>query len=63
MAVEVRTFQPSDSEGIREVLWRGRGAGRIVLAVEAANDRATRLYRAHGFEPIIEWPHRGLALD
>lgn len=47
--------------GVAEL--RGRGAGRIVLAVEAANDRATRLYRAHGFEPIIEWPHWGLALD
>ena len=36
---------------------RGRGAGRIELSVEAANDRATALYRAHGFEPAIEWPH------
>lgn len=36
---------------------RKRGAGRIELSVEAANDRATALYRAHGFEPAIEWPH------
>jgi mycothiol synthase len=36
---------------------RDRGAGRIELSVEAANDRATALYRAHGFEPEIEWPH------
>lgn len=36
---------------------RARGAGRIELSVEAANERATRLYRAHGFEPEIEWPH------
>lgn len=36
---------------------RGRGAGVIGLAVEASNERATALYRAHGFEPAIEWPH------
>lgn len=36
---------------------RERGAGVIELSVEAANDRATALYRAHGFEPAIEWPH------
>ena len=36
---------------------RERGAGDIELSVEAANDRATALYRAHGFEPAIEWPH------
>ncbi|HYH92363.1 MAG TPA: GNAT family N-acetyltransferase [Candidatus Saccharimonadales bacterium] len=36
---------------------RRRGAGRIELSVEALNDRATRLYQAHGFEPAIEWPH------
>ena len=36
---------------------RDRGAGVIELSVEAANDRATALYRAHGFEPAIEWPH------
>lgn len=36
---------------------RERGAGRIELSVEAANERATALYRAHGFEPTIEWPH------
>jgi mycothiol synthase len=47
--------------GVAEL--RTRGSRRIVLAVEAANDRATRLYRAHGFEPIIEWPHWELPLD
>lgn len=36
---------------------RDRGAGRIELSVEAANHKATALYRAHGFEPTIEWPH------
>jgi mycothiol synthase len=36
---------------------RARGAGPIELSVEAANERATALYRAHGFEPAIEWPH------
>ena len=36
---------------------RRRGAVRIELSVEAANERATGLYRAHGFEPDIEWPH------
>jgi len=41
--------------GVTEL--RGRGAGRIELSVEAANDRATAMYRAHGFEPEIEWPH------
>jgi mycothiol synthase len=41
--------------GVTEL--RSRGAGRIELSVEAANDRATALYRAHGFEPSIEWPH------
>jgi mycothiol synthase len=36
---------------------RRRDAGRIELSVEADNERATALYRAHGFEPAIEWPH------
>jgi mycothiol synthase len=36
---------------------RGRGAGMIALSVEASNDHATAMYRAHGFEPAIEWPH------
>jgi mycothiol synthase len=36
---------------------RARGAERIELSVEAGNVRATGLYRAHGFEPEIEWPH------
>jgi mycothiol synthase len=36
---------------------RGRGAGLIELSVEAANDRATELYRRHGFVPTIEWPN------
>ncbi len=41
--------------GVAEL--RSRGAARIELSVEAANERATGLYRAHGFEPTIEWPH------
>lgn len=41
--------------GVNEL--RRRGAGRIELSVEATNERATALYRAHGFEPSIEWPH------
>jgi mycothiol synthase len=41
--------------GVAEL--RSRGAGRIDLSVEAENERATALYRAHGFEPAIEWPH------
>ncbi len=36
---------------------RRRGAGKIELSVEAENERATTLYRRHGFEPTIEWPH------
>jgi mycothiol synthase len=40
---------------------RSRGHGTIDLSVEAANDRATRLYRDHGFHPTIEWPHWVLA--
>jgi mycothiol synthase len=37
---------------------RERGAARISLAVEAANDHATELYRRHAFRPTIEWPQR-----
>ena len=36
---------------------RDRGARLIELSVEAANDRATELYRRHGFVPTIEWPN------
>ena len=36
---------------------RRRGAGLIELSVEAAADRATGLYRRHGFVPTIEWPN------
>lgn len=36
---------------------RGRGAGPVELAVEAANDRALGLYLRNGFEPAVEWPH------
>ena len=36
---------------------RGRGAGPIHLSVEALNETATRIYRAAGFVPTIEWPH------
>jgi mycothiol synthase len=39
---------------------RAQGTPRIQLAVEAANERATQLYRRHGFEPDIEWPHWAL---
>ncbi|HEY7523735.1 MAG TPA: GNAT family N-acetyltransferase [Candidatus Limnocylindrales bacterium] len=39
---------------------RLRGAGTIQLSVEAANERATDLYRRHGFVPDIEWPHWSL---
>ncbi len=42
---------------------RARGAGPIELSVEAANERATALYRAHGFEPAIEWPHWVIPTD
>ena len=36
---------------------RERGVRHVELSVEAANERATALYRAHGFVPAIEWPH------
>lgn len=36
---------------------RGRGAGLVHLSVEALNETATRIYRAAGFVPTIEWPH------
>jgi GNAT superfamily N-acetyltransferase len=36
---------------------RARGAGRIQLTVEAANELALGLYRRTGFEPAVEWPH------
>jgi mycothiol synthase len=36
---------------------RARGAGKIQLNVEAANDLALGLYRRTGFEPLVEWPH------
>jgi mycothiol synthase len=36
---------------------RRRGIERIDLSVEAENEAATRLYRAHGFRPAVEWPH------
>lgn len=36
---------------------RGRGAGAVELAVEALNEKATRIYHAAGFVPAIEWPH------
>lgn len=42
---------------------RGRGAGTVELAVEAANDRALGLYRRNGFEPAVEWPHWILPVD
>ncbi|TAJ99878.1 MAG: GNAT family N-acetyltransferase [Chloroflexota bacterium] len=42
---------------------RGRGAGTVELAVEAANDRALGLYLRNGFEPAVEWPHWVLPVD
>jgi len=61
--------------GVAEL--RARGAARIELSVEAANERATGLYRAHGFRLaglrrgyyrdtgedalIMEWRGRGAA--
>jgi mycothiol synthase len=36
---------------------RRRGIEPIDLSVEAENEAATRLYRAHGFRPAVEWPH------
>ena len=47
--------------GVAEL--RGRGAGSIELSVEAANDGATQLYRGHGFEAAVEWPHWTLPVD
>ena len=47
--------------GVTEV--RRRGAGAVELAVEARNEPATHLYRRHGFEPVIEWPHWVLPVD
>ncbi len=41
--------------GVTEL--RDRGAGTVELSVEARNEHATNLYRSHGFEPAIEWPH------
>jgi len=42
---------------------RDRGAGQIELRVEGTNERATKLYRDHGFAPITEWPHWAVPLD
>lgn len=42
---------------------RIRGAARIELSVEALNERALELYRRHGFETVIEWPHYVLPVD
>jgi len=36
---------------------RARGAGVVELSVEALNETATRIFRAAGFVPTIEWPH------
>jgi mycothiol synthase len=41
--------------GVRHL--RERGAAVVELAVEALNEKATRIYRAAGFVPAIEWPH------
>lgn len=42
---------------------RSRGAGVVELKVEALNETATRIYRAAGFVPTIEWPHYVLDAD
>jgi mycothiol synthase len=42
---------------------RARGAGTVILNVEAENDRAMGLYRRTGFEPDIEWPHWAKRLE
>ncbi len=41
---------------------RRRGAGPIELRVEGSNERATKLYRDHGFVPLTEWPHWAVPL-
>lgn len=42
---------------------RVRGAVRIELSVETLNERALELYRRHGFETVIEWPHYVLPVE
>lgn len=51
-----------DPDGTVVAVEDGARAG-IELSVEAANERATALYRAHDLEPAIEWSHWVLALD
>jgi mycothiol synthase len=40
--------------GVRRL--QGRGVPTISLAVAAGNEHALRLYEAHGFRRVIEWP-------
>lgn len=40
--------------GVRRL--QGRGVPTISLAVSAANEHALRLYEAHGFRRVVEWP-------
>jgi mycothiol synthase len=42
---------------------RERGAGAVELSVQALNERATRIYTAAGFVPVIEWPQYVLPVD
>ena len=42
--------------GVTELRDRGAGTGGAVRRGRATR-RATNLYRSHGFEPAIEWPH------
>jgi mycothiol synthase len=42
---------------------RRRGAATVTLSVQSLNEGATRIYRAAGFRPEIEWPQFALAVD
>jgi mycothiol synthase len=42
---------------------RVRGAVRVELSVETLNERALELYRRHGFDTVIEWPHYVLPVE
>jgi mycothiol synthase len=60
---------PARGAGLgRALLWQGiralaeRGADRVLLGVDAANDRARRLYRRTGFQTIETFAYHRLAL-
>ncbi len=44
--------------GVRHL--QGRGVPTIALAVSAGNERALRMYEAHGFRRTVEWPQWSL---